>query len=110
MRAAGQVREPRGARLVLDDTWSERCRAVPVGIQDGALLLLCGEPVADGELQAAATALGVSFSLFIAPEVRLAAARQEVFGRPMPPGWSSCWRACSGPSPCGAGRRRTPSR
>ena len=75
---------PAGARVSLDDAWSARCRAVPVGIQDGALLLLCGEPVADGELQAAATALGVSFSLFIAPEVRLAAVRQVVFGRPMP--------------------------
>jgi hypothetical protein len=76
---------PAGARLILDEAWSVRCRAVPVGIQDGALLVLCGEPVADGALQAAATALGVSFSLFIAPEVRLAAVRQVVFGRPMPP-------------------------
>jgi hypothetical protein len=76
---------PAGARLILDEVWSERCRAVPVGVDSGAPVLLCGEPVAEGELQAAAAALGVSFSLFIAPEVRLAAARQVVFGRPMPP-------------------------
>jgi hypothetical protein len=76
---------PLGARLTLDGAWSERCRAVPVGRQEGMLLLLCGEPVAHGELQAAATALGVPFSIFVAPEVRLAAVRQAVFGRPMPP-------------------------
>src|SRR4051812_35343337 len=34
---------PVGARMILDDIWSERCRAVPVGVQDGMLLLLCGE-------------------------------------------------------------------
>ncbi len=76
---------PVGAGLNLDDVWSERCRAVPVGVQDGMLLLLCGEPVAHGELQAAATALGVPFSIFIVPEVRLAAVRQAVFGRQMSP-------------------------
>jgi hypothetical protein len=76
---------PVGARLTLDGAWSERCRAVPVGRQEGVLLLLCGEPVAQAELQAAATAVGVPFSIFVAPEVRLAAVRQAVFGRPMPP-------------------------
>jgi hypothetical protein len=81
----GRYASPAGAGLVLDDVWSERCRAVPVGTKDGALLVLCGEPIADAELQAAATALGVPFALFVAPEVRLAAVRQAVFGRPMPP-------------------------
>jgi hypothetical protein len=76
---------PAGARFTLDEVWSERCRAVPVGTQDGMLVLLCGEPVAHGELQTAATALGVPFSIYVAPEVRLAAVRQAVFGRPMPP-------------------------
>jgi hypothetical protein len=74
-----------GSIIELDDAWSERARAVPVGVRDGALQMLCGEPVAHAELEAAAAKLGVPFSLYIVPEVRLAAVRQAVFNRPMPP-------------------------
>jgi hypothetical protein len=74
-----------GGVLELDAAWSERARAVPVGVRDGALQMLCGEPVAHAELDAASARLGVPFRLYIVPEVRLAAVRQAVFDRPMPP-------------------------
>jgi len=58
---------------------------VPVGVKAGALQVLCGEPLARAELDAASERLGVPFQLYIVPEVRLAAVRQAVFDRPMPP-------------------------
>ena len=76
---------PDGSAIELDGGWSERARAVPVGVSDGAVQLLCGEPLARAELDAAAQRLGVPFHLYIVPEVRLAAVRQVVFDRPMPP-------------------------
>jgi len=74
-----------GSIIDLDAAWSERARAVPVGVHNGALQVLCGEPVADAELAAASARIGVPFTLYIVPEVRLAAVRQAVFDRPMPP-------------------------
>ena len=76
---------PDGTAIELDGGWSERARAVPVGVKDGALQMLCGEPLARAELDAASERLGVPFQLYIVPEVRLAAVRQAVFDRPMPP-------------------------
>jgi hypothetical protein len=76
---------PDGSAIELDGSWSERARAVPVGVKHGALQLLCGEPLARSELDAASERLGVPFELYIVPEVRLAAVRQVVFDRPMPP-------------------------
>ena len=76
---------PDGSAIELDGGWSERARAVPVGVSDGAVQLLCGDPLARAELDAAAERLGVPFQLYIVPEVRLAAVRQVVFDRPMPP-------------------------
>jgi hypothetical protein len=76
---------PDGSALELDGGWSERARAVPVGVKAGALQMLCGEPLARAELDAASDRLGVPFQLYIVPEVRLAAVRQAVFDRPMPP-------------------------
>jgi hypothetical protein len=80
-----KMRSPSGAAIELDVTWSERCRAVPVGWAEGAVQVLCGEPVARAELDAAAAALRMPFLLYAAPEVWLAAVRQAVFGRAMPP-------------------------
>src|SRR5215510_809072 len=76
---------PDGSAIELDGAWSERARAVPVGVRDGALQVLCGEPLVRAELDAAAERLGVPFQLYIIPEVRLAAVRQAIFDRPMPP-------------------------
>ncbi|HMF42166.1 MAG TPA: hypothetical protein VKQ32_15940 [Polyangia bacterium] len=76
---------PDGSAIELDADWSEVARAVPVGVRDGALQVLCGEPVARVELDAASARLGVPFHLYIVPEVRLAAVRQAIFDRPMPP-------------------------
>ncbi|HTA21878.1 MAG TPA: hypothetical protein VK989_21435, partial [Polyangia bacterium] len=73
------------AATLFDATWSRRCRAVPVGRHDGALQLCCSEPVDDAQLEAAEAALGVSFEVFVVPEVRLAAARQAVYGELMSP-------------------------
>jgi hypothetical protein len=74
-----------GSAIELDGAWSERARAVPVGVKNGALQVLCGEPVVRKELDAASDRLGVPFQLYIVPEVRLAAVRQAIFDRPMPP-------------------------
>jgi hypothetical protein len=76
---------PDGTAIELDGVWSERARAVPVGVKDGALQILCGEPLVRPELDAASERLGVPFQLYIVPEVRLAAVRQAIFDRPMPP-------------------------
>jgi len=76
---------PDGSAIELDGSWSERARAVPVGVKNGALQILCGEPLVRVELDAASERLGVPFQLYIVPEVRLAAVRQAVFDRPMPP-------------------------
>jgi len=76
---------PDGSAIELDGTWSEKARAVPVGVRAGALQVLCGEPLARAELDAASERLGVPFQLYIVPEVRLAAVRQAIFDRPMPP-------------------------
>jgi type II secretion system (T2SS) protein E len=73
------------AAMLFDATWSRRCRAVPVGRHDGALQLCCSEPVDDVQLEAAEAALGVPFEIFVVPEVRLAAARQAVYGELMSP-------------------------
>jgi hypothetical protein len=76
---------PDGSAIELDGGWSDKARAVPVGVKNGALQLLCGEPLARAELDAASERLGVPFQLYIVPEVRLAAVRQAIFDRPMPP-------------------------
>jgi hypothetical protein len=76
---------PDGTAIELDATWSDKARAVPVGVRAGALQVLCGEPLAQPELDAASERLGVPFQLYIVPEVRLAAVRQAIFDRPMPP-------------------------
>src|SRR5580765_5086575 len=60
-----------GSAIELDGAWSERARAVPVGVKNGALQVLCGEPVGRTELEAASERLGVPFELYIVPEVRL---------------------------------------
>ncbi len=73
------------AAVLFDATWSRRCRAVPVGRHGGALQLCCSEPVDDAQLEAAEAALGVAFEIFVVPEVRLAAARQAVYGELMSP-------------------------
>ena len=71
--------------LNLDAGWSARCRAVPVGLKDGVLQILCGEPVARAEIEAATRALAVPFELFVAPEIWIAAVQQAIYGRPMEP-------------------------
>jgi hypothetical protein len=76
---------PDGTAIELDGAWSEQARAVPVGVKNGAVQMLCGEPVVRAELDAASNRLGVPFQLYIVPEVRLAAVRQAIFDRPMPP-------------------------
>ena len=58
---------PDGSAIELDSVWSERARAVPVGVREGALQILCGEPLARGELDAASERLGVPFQLYIVP-------------------------------------------
>jgi hypothetical protein len=73
------------AAMLFDVSWSRRCRAVPVGQHAGTLQLCCSEPVDDAQLEAAEAALGVPFEIFIVPEVRLAAARQAVYGELMSP-------------------------
>ena len=71
--------------LDLDASWSARCRAVPVGLKEGALQILCGEPVARAEIEAATRALDIPFALFVAPEIWIAAVQQSIYGRPMEP-------------------------
>src|SRR5262249_17219155 len=66
---------PDGTAIELDAAWSDKAHAVPVGVKAGALQVLCGEPVARAELDAASERLGVPFQLYIVPEVRLAAVR-----------------------------------
>jgi hypothetical protein len=73
------------AALRFDASWSRRCRAVPVGQHSGRLQVCCAEPLALAELAAVRAALGLELELFVVPEVRLAAARQAVYGEPMPP-------------------------
>ena len=79
-----RARDPTAA-AVFDAAWSRRCRAVPVGQRDGAVQICCSEPVETAQLAAARDALGLSFEVYVVPEVRLAAARQAVYGEPMPP-------------------------
>jgi hypothetical protein len=76
---------PAGAAIELDAAWSVRCRAVPVRFEDGTLQILCGEPVARVELDAAAAALGVPVALYVAPEIWVAAVQQAVFDQTMAP-------------------------
>ena len=71
--------------LDLDAAWAARCRAVPVGLKDGALQILCGEPVARVEIEAATRALAIPFALFVAPEIWIGAVQQAIYGRPMEP-------------------------
>jgi hypothetical protein len=71
--------------LSLDAAWSARCRAVPVGLKEGELQILCGEPVARLEIEAATRALAIPFALFVAPEIWIAAVQQAIYGRPMEP-------------------------
>jgi hypothetical protein len=73
------------AAAVFDVAWSRRCRAVPVGQRDGAVQVCCSEPLDGAQLAAARDALGLSFEVYVVPEVRLAAARQAVYGEIMPP-------------------------
>jgi hypothetical protein len=76
--------DPRAAAL-FDSAWSRKCRAVPVAQRDGMLLICCSEPLDPAQLEAARAALGLSFEVYVVPEVRLAAARHAVYGEPMPP-------------------------
>jgi hypothetical protein len=71
--------------LDLDAGWSARCRAVPVGLKDGAVQILCGEPVARVEIEAATRALAIPFALFVAPEIWIAAVQHAIYGRLMEP-------------------------
>lgn len=71
--------------LDLDADWSVRCRAVPVGVKDGALQILCGEPVARAAIETATAALAIPFVLVVAPEIWIAAVQQAIYGRPMGP-------------------------
>ncbi|HVV48319.1 MAG TPA: hypothetical protein VHO06_01550, partial [Polyangia bacterium] len=71
--------------LDLDAAWSARCRAVPVGVKDGALQILCGEPVARAAIETATAALAVPHALCVAPEIWVAAVQQAIYGRPMEP-------------------------
>jgi len=73
------------AAVIFDATWSRRCHAVPVGQRDGTLQICCSEPVDEAHLDEARAALGLPFELYVVPEVRLAAARQAVYGEPMSP-------------------------
>jgi hypothetical protein len=94
-----RFRIPAGAAVELDVRWSERWRGVPVAQPNGELAVLCGEPVARAELEAAGAALGVRCSLFVAPEVRLAALRQTVYGRAMPPRLAQLFARVAGSLP-----------
>src|SRR5579871_3611328 len=71
--------------LELDVAWSIRCRAVPVGLKDGVLQILCGEPVARAAIETATAALAIPFALFVAPEIWIAAVQQAIYGRSMEP-------------------------
>ena len=71
--------------LDLDADWSARCRAVPVGLKEGTVQILCGEPVAHAEIEAATRALDIPFLLFVAPEIWIAAVQQAIYGRSMEP-------------------------
>jgi len=71
--------------LELDVAWSIRCRAVPVGLKDGVLQILCGEPVARAAIEAATADLSIPFALFVAPEIWIAAVQQAIYARPMEP-------------------------
>jgi hypothetical protein len=71
--------------LDLDAAWSVRCRAVPAGLKDGTLQILCGEPVGRPAIEAATGALAIPFALFVAPEIWIAAVQQAIYGRPMEP-------------------------
>jgi hypothetical protein len=74
------------AATAFDASWGKRCRAVPVGRkQEGTVQVLCGDPIDDAALAAARAALGLALEVYVVPEVRLAAARQAVYGEPMPP-------------------------
>jgi hypothetical protein len=79
------VKPDRSDALKLDADWSVRCRAVPVGLKEGAVQILCGEPVARAEIEAATRALAIPFALFVAPEIWIAAVQQAIYGRPMEP-------------------------
>src|SRR4029079_11860906 len=76
---------PDGSAIELDSAWSDKARAAPVGVKDGALQVLGGEPLARTELDSASERLGVPFQLYIVPEVRLAAVRQAIFDPHMAP-------------------------
>jgi hypothetical protein len=71
--------------LPLDAAWSARSRAVPVGIKDGALQILCGEPVARAVIDTATATLAMPISLSVAPEIWIAAVQQAIYARPMEP-------------------------
>jgi hypothetical protein len=71
--------------LKLDVAWSVRCRAVPVGLKDGALQILCGEPVARAAIETATAVLAIPYALFVAPEIWIAAVQQAIYGRAMEP-------------------------
>ncbi|HVZ71488.1 MAG TPA: hypothetical protein VHJ20_03860 [Polyangia bacterium] len=73
------------AASAFDASWSRRCRAVPVGRRGDTLQVCCAEPIAEPELAEARAALGLELELYVVPEVRLAAARQAVYGEPMSP-------------------------
>ena len=74
-----KVTLPVHAAAELDGAWSARCRAVPVGRKDGALQILCGEPVARAELDAASAAL----------EALIAITKQDLGAKPKR--WAAWW-------------------
>lgn len=74
---------PADAAVKLDAAWSDRCRAVPAGVEGDAIQILCSEPVAAAAIAETAAAVGRRFELYVMPEVRLAAVRQAVYDRPM---------------------------
>jgi hypothetical protein len=87
------------AAEVFDVAWSRRCRAVPVGQRDGVVQICCSEPFEEKQLAAARDALGLTFEVFVVPEVRLAAARQAVYGEPMSPRLLRVLARLLGPQP-----------
>jgi hypothetical protein len=87
------------AATLFDAAWSRKCRAVPVGQRDGVIQICCSEPLEETQLAKAGDMLGVKFELFVVPEVRLAAARQAVYGEPMPPRLLRVLARLLGPQP-----------
>ena len=86
VREPGQVREPRRHRR---SSWTASGRSGRARCRWASRTARCRCCAASRwrapELDAASERLGVPFQLYIVPEVRLAAVRQAIFDRPMPP-------------------------